>query len=546
MQIIIGNRKKSAFNKGADRAFSNYKLTAFCIPLQVDEGVLLCHSATGELVLLERDEYQAICSGNSLKGSWAETLAEHLFLPDKDTDEYFKVDCERAERLKTASNCQEITSFTILPTTRCNARCFYCYEKDILQKNMTLETAEDVAAFIEKSCGRKKIHLSWFGGEPTIAYPVINRICERLKEKNVRFESSMISNGLLLNEKMIKTAKACWQLKRIQITIDGTESVYNLTKNYKGIWNNPFKTVLSNINDLLDQKIHVSIRINLGLHNYNDVLKLMQQLKESFKDRQYLSLYVHEIDNYYSEAEYEELRNEAVNLNIKLINENMRSIFELPSIRFCSCMADSNSSILINPEGQLGKCEHYSYEKLCGSIYQPDQDMQVIRKWQEPIQFPRCRHCVFYASCLVLKWCNGGNFVCSDIAVKNKVKVTKDTMQRLYQRWKKEQYNIKNNYYFLLNYHLKVTPGEEGRMKADFFKDNNSEPIRTIFINCTAKDILLFLQEKHTFKDIIEMLHKKYNTSESGIEDDAVKYLSFLLYEGLCKLLCDKERGECQ
>lgn len=534
MRVIVGNHRSNLTDGQADEIISNYKMTAFCIPLQVEEGVLLCHTATGELVLLDREEYREIRSGNPLKGAWAEFLAEHLFLPDKETDEHGKVDGERMESRNAAESQERITSFTILPTTCCNARCFYCYEKDIVPKNMALKTAEEVAAFIARSCGSRKVHLSWFGGEPTIAVPVITRICRRLQEQKITYDSSMISNGLLLDEPMVKTAKDCWRLRRIQITIDGTEPVYNAVKNYKDSLNSPFQTVLSNINYLLKQEIYVSVRINLGLHNDKDVSELIREMTERFRGSRFISLYVHEIDNYYDAPEYVKLTELATDFNLKLINENMRSAFDLPSIRFRSCMADSESSLLINPDGQLGKCEHYSYEKLCGSIHSPWRDWAMIKEWQEPIRFPQCRSCPFYASCLPLKWCNGGNFICNDVIVDNKVRITENTMHRLYGKWKRERYSIRNEFCFLLNYGLKVTQDEDG-IRAVFFRDSQAEPVRTVSVNCTGRDILLFLQEKHTFRDIADMLHGKYDAAEFCMEDDIEECLAFLLHAGLCR-----------
>lgn len=535
MRIIVGSHKDDLMDGLTDCVISDYKITAFCISAQVDEGILLCHGATGELVLLNTEEYQEISSGKPIKGAWAEFLQKHLFLPGKDVDEYRKVDFERAETYNSRDSHQVVTSFIILPTTRCNARCFYCYEKDILPQDMSFETAEDTAVYIAQNCGGQRVHLSWFGGEPTVASPVITRICERLQEQKVEYESSMISNGFLLNETMVQLARECWNLRRVQITIDGTESVYNSTKNYKEVCDSPFKVVLSNIRCLAEQKIHVSIRINLGLHNYEDVSDVINELTNRFCNCRYLSLYVHEIDNYYTMDEYAELVNEATDFNLQLIDKNMRRAFALPSIRMRSCMADSESSLLINPMGQLGKCEHYAYEKLCGSIYSPVRDWNMIKEWQEPVRFLQCKSCLFYASCLPLKWCNGGNFVCSDVVVKNKMRITIDTMQRLYKKWKKDRYNIRNNDYFMLSFCIKMTL-DEGQITANFFTKDSSKFIKSLSVNCTARDILLFLQEKHTFRDILGMLHQKYDVCDFCIEDDIEEYLVFLLREGLCRV----------
>lgn len=527
MRIIVGNQRSNLMDtEKNERTLSDYKLTAFCIMTQTDDGFLLCHCATGELVLLREEEYQAICSGEPLKGSWAKVLSDHLFLPHKDEDEYAKVDCERKEAAVRAKEDKAITEFTVLPTTRCNARCFYCYEKGILQRNMSAKTADDTAEFIARKCNGQKVRLSWFGGEPTVAHPIITRICKRLQEKNIAYDSGMISNGLLFDRKLIKTAKDCWKLKRIQITIDGTKEVYNSTKNYKGFCSDPYGAVLSNIKCLMEEKIFVTVRINVGVHNDTDVSKLIQQLSHEFGGNTYFSLYVHEIDNYYPQKEYEELINRTTDFTLKLMENHMRPADDLPSIRLHSCMADSESSILINPDGQLGKCEHYAYEKLCGSIYDDHMGGQMIEEWKEAIRFPQCGSCPLYASCIKLKWCNGGSCRCNDAMIKSKVTIVVHSMQRAYARWKKENERFRNRYYFEVP--LPIETEQDQDMFLVSFGD------KTVNVNQVAVDILLFLRNKHSFSEIVKMLTEKYDTSSFQIEDDIEQYLCFLLHEGIC------------
>jgi len=69
---------------------------------------------------------------------------------------------------KDAAIPNDITSYTILPTTGCNARCYYCFEHGSKVMTMTRETAGEVVRFITEHCGPKKtVAIMWFGGEPT-------------------------------------------------------------------------------------------------------------------------------------------------------------------------------------------------------------------------------------------------------------------------------------------------------------------------------------------------------------------------------------------
>ena len=77
------------------------------------------------------------------------------------------------------------------------------------------------------------INITWFGGEPLLNVEIINYICEKLVENNIKFISSIITNGYLFNDKLVTMAGHKWNLSHAQISLDGTEPEYNRIKNYK-------------------------------------------------------------------------------------------------------------------------------------------------------------------------------------------------------------------------------------------------------------------------------------------------------------------------
>lgn len=93
----------------------------------------------------------------------------------------------------------EQKNYWIYPTRRCNLKCEYCYQPRET-KNMDEKTARKVCDFllrdeIEK---RKKKLIQFFGGEPMLAFDVIQFFVERL-EKNPDFKFSITTNGTLLD-----------------------------------------------------------------------------------------------------------------------------------------------------------------------------------------------------------------------------------------------------------------------------------------------------------------------------------------------------------
>ena len=160
---------------------------------------------------------------------------------------------------------EHITSYTIFTTTDCNARCFYCYEMGRSRIPMSAETAHKAAAYIAAHCGGEKVHLHWFGGEPLFNKQVIDIICTDLAEKGIVYESMIISNGYLFDGATVEQAVSHWKLKSVQITLDGTEEIYNRSKAfiYKD-GKSPYQVVLANIQRLLDAGVSV--------HGYTELI----------------------------------------------------------------------------------------------------------------------------------------------------------------------------------------------------------------------------------------------------------------------------------
>ena len=542
MEILVDG--KSLFG-GSEQTIQKgeYRLSSFCIMSENGDGVLLCQTATGGLVLLSPEEYEQICDGMALSEPWRKKLAELRFLCQCGADEYAEVDELRRRYYESTEEKDCITDYTILPTTRCNARCFYCYEQGIPQKNMSRETAEAVAAYIIRMSKGRPVHLGWFGGEPTLGAEMISLICCKLREKGAAYTSGIISNGLLLDEQMIRRAKEEWNVKNVQITLDGTAQVYQQVKNYKGNPKAPFHTVLSHIAVMLEAELHVSVRINLGLHNLEDVQHLITQLAQKFPGKRHLGIYVHKIDNYYPEEDRLQLLEWTAALNRKLVELGLQKTPSLPAFRGHSCMADRADSVVINPDGKLGKCEHYVVEKLHGAIDSDVCDVELCKAWRKKATFEQCRCCPLYPSCLQLEWCNGGEYICSEKLVEQKLGQIRENMGRTYQQWKKKIQNFRQKRFILTApYRLRQA---ENRTEAVFGEGCSGRQIEPIPVNGTSIVILEVLRDGAAFQEIVQELEERYNADMDQIRDSVGAYLRQLLDLGVCRFeIKEREKNE--
>ncbi len=199
-------------------------------------------------MLLTHDEAADITAQQELIDRWFLVPQEH---DDRKACHEIR---EMAALLKPATNT--VTTYVILTTTGCNARCFYCYEKGTKPVVMTAETASKVVRYIVAHRGDENVSIRWFGGEPLVNVKVIDQICTELREQGVPFRSSMVSNGYLMDADMVERAKDLWQLQHVEITLDGMAQTYNRVKDYVYRGVNAFERVLENIGMLTAAGIH--------------------------------------------------------------------------------------------------------------------------------------------------------------------------------------------------------------------------------------------------------------------------------------------------
>jgi sulfatase maturation enzyme AslB (radical SAM superfamily) len=108
--------------------------------------------------------------------------------------------------------------FTILTTSKCNARCTYCYEQLLPNKrHMSEETARDIVKYIVENANMNEpLSIEWFGGEPLYNVKVIDIISSTLCSAGLNFTSNVVSNGYLFNNDIIiAKAKNIWKVQDV-------------------------------------------------------------------------------------------------------------------------------------------------------------------------------------------------------------------------------------------------------------------------------------------------------------------------------------------
>lgn len=415
MRIIDAGSSKirQILGKQTIRSYGiSYRLMRFVLQTDCCAGVVLHNVITGQLVLLNDKETEAIASDQVTACDDLNELIESYFLVPLGYDEKALVDKLRDIIVRVFSP-KGLSLFTILTTTNCNARCFYCYEKGLSRIDMDQETADRVVEYISEHKSPGMITLNWFGGEPLVCAERIDQISAQLARKGFEFSSTMTSNGYLFNPQMINRAVELWRLKHTQITLDGRKEVYNRVKSYVVNDCNPYDCVLNNIESLLKAGVHVSIRLNFDRFNLEDVRALADELKERFDGYDNLSVYDHYILSkpgfnsfLRSKQDEEQLLREQYSLLDDLIRLGLKKQESvLPRLRTRSCGADKNDSIVIYPDGRLYECIEIVEDEKVGDIWSSHLDTSVVQLYQERYELSECCDCPLYPYCILLAKC---------------------------------------------------------------------------------------------------------------------------------------------
>lgn len=391
-----------------------YRQMKYLLRVECDDGLLLHNVITGQLALLSPEEADLFDSLPAVRTSAIIALIEEYFLVPVDYNEKECVEKIR-KALKQLYHPHKTNIYTVFTTTNCNARCYYCFESDYKRINMDAPTASRLVEYMIAHKGEGNIKIRWFGGEPLLEVARINQICHELKRHGIGFVSTMFSNAYLFTESLVKKAVDEWNLKSIQITLDGTEEVYNKIKAYVGAKESPYNRVIKNVHTLLKNNVYVKLRLNLDKSNMSDIRCLVDEICDRFSGFSNLHVYTHFIirdTGFAPEKRSEEddvvLHQKQVDMTKLLLRKGLvQPDRRLPSLQFLCCMADRRDTLAVYPDGRLFLCDIINEKDQASHINTNRWQESVIQKFQENVEFERCASCSLFPQCVRLKSCPG-------------------------------------------------------------------------------------------------------------------------------------------
>lgn len=413
-----------------------YRRSRFVIPFEYSGRSFLFNLLTKQCFELDAPfNEDAVFSRTDIEDDPAlKTLAEGYFLFPEDSDENkFYLSLSTALRAYFRQN--GYTTYTVLPTFACNARCVYCYEEGSKPTHMTEETADRTVDFILRT--KKKdapILLSWFGGEPLLGEKIIDRITNGLREKGVEFYSTIITNGSLINGRIIKKMTDEWRIGTVQISIDGLEDDYIRRKRYYS-YDNTFEKVLENINALAEAGINVNLRCNIDTQNAEDIPKVIGMLAGKLTKKEKITLYFSALNEVRASEDNYRI-NELIEETKPLIAEAGFKSNPRPrpglSFRVFRCMADRiTANVVIGPSGELSPCLESNADTVYGNITEGVTDKTIFGRYAQtgPVR-EKCADCPYLPDCTAFANCPVVDRHCREIRKENIARFLLDLAER--------------------------------------------------------------------------------------------------------------------
>lgn len=160
------------------------------------------------------------------------------------------------------------------------------YPQEHVVKHLSVETANNIIELI-KDVSRQvgTLYIKWFGGEPLLQYKMIQYLMIKAepicKENNCKFRMFITTNGYLIDkEKIIEMKK--YGLQGMQVTIDGSRTVHNLTRtlcNGEGTYDR----ILENMILALENGIHIVLRINIPEKMKESECEILNGIPEKYR-----------------------------------------------------------------------------------------------------------------------------------------------------------------------------------------------------------------------------------------------------------------------
>lgn len=375
-----------------------YKKSFYNYHIERNGKHLIYNTLYNTLIKMSGEEYKEY-------NSVAETanksiyIKNGLWVPENVDEQYVYMTLAK----KINSNKRKNSSITITTTMKCNARCRYCYENNVCKNDFNEAHFNKLFEFLKEKSANKTLNLCWFGGEPLLNTKLIDDITAKLQKNGIDYASYIITNGSLLNDKIIYEKLGEWNVRCMQITFDGTKEVYEKIKNYINKEDGDYYKIISNIIKVSKQGIAINIRLNINPDNYKNILALVEELESFFDTLNNVSIYPAFVTGEKKKFTEQEKVN-VIHSLFRVLNNPQKitsssKFYSPPKTR--ACMREDPYAFVIDVDGNIYNCEHNvgRKEKAVGNLSEGIYESEFCKQCGENLR-NECIDCVFLPKCM--------------------------------------------------------------------------------------------------------------------------------------------------
>ena len=305
-------------------------------------------------------------------------------------------------------------SLTILPTTNCNARCWYCYERGIEHCDMSQSTIDHTISFItDQFSTGQELSINWFGGEPLMHFEAIKQITEAVKSAGYTLNTCITTNGSMITPELICLLKDNYKNVTMSITIDAMGNDYGKIKSFVNIpAETAFDNLIHNIESVMAAGIRVLLRLNFK--DFDDAKKLYHRLAILFSGYGSSLCYIyyapiwnkkrgHSLEETLRFIDY--LR-DGYDINV-LANPYIDNVFlhhVANDRKIAYCTAMNKNHYVVNADGAIYRCHCLVSDKKysCGNVWEGvDFSALGYRMFEPNVKLEQCKTCPILPVCMV-------------------------------------------------------------------------------------------------------------------------------------------------
>ncbi|MFQ3580197.1 MAG: radical SAM protein [Bacteroidales bacterium] len=386
-------------------------------PIKDTDNYYIINFLTGNADIVTKQEAEAIENGVYDK----EMLKEKGYIMSSEEEKILVT--KRYLDFIDSRETDEVQLFFV-PWYDCNFTCSYCYQ-DQYNINGLLPTKELIDAFflyIEKEFKKRRTYITMFGGEPLLLgakhKEVVTYLLQQATHREI--DVAIVTNGFTVKDYISILTSS--QIREIQITLDGTETVHNARRFSNGN-RGTFKEIVEGIDLLLQKSIPVNLRMVVDKENINDLPDFAQFCIDkgwtsniNFKTQIGRNYELHHCQSTTSKLFTRlELYSELYNLikqhpHILEFHKPAFSIAkflfeqgELPEPLFDSCPG-TKTEWAFDSSGNIYSCTATVGKKgeELGTFYPTiTKNTEIIQQWQnrDVLSIPECKQCSLRLAC---------------------------------------------------------------------------------------------------------------------------------------------------